>query len=1364
MNLLKRKEKFYYYLLFFNMTFLYKIMKILSSSCDYETPISKDGQCSIGKCTKDNFENKICKIDNSLIETQWLNNIINVADSDFLYCNIITMLNGNLFVETSSFPGSYIRIFYGIKKNGRGYFVDKETQEENFHFSMISTLNSRYESTIFSVKLNENKDENEKEFLISMRGGSNFEFYDFENNIIYEEKANTLFGIGYILSFFGTSFKMTTKINYYILGIMGEMYENNSNIKYFFLFKLLFNSKDIKKTNPIVSQTKTHCSGAKILSCFESSSTNIICFYQNTNYKYNQIVYDQNFNILKSLEIAEGSYNEYNFFKVVHFRENIGAFGLYKYNQIKLNNYFFVYLKNYNKDSNEITDYSNSFNCLEINKIDNLDNSTSANDMIKISDSKFCLATYDLNKEKFYLIIVNNYQDDKFKIRYYYINMYNLYLYKFTQELKLSLYNNLIAMTSSYKRENFNINPNTSLIIFSYPNSTDFSIDISRNLQKFLNYVFNPIEKCFIENNLFGYIFYGVKIMNYNEGYELLSRNIGNKLKKDNILIDDQIELVLAKRINFPQNGRIEYSMVLTEPDYNLYDQYSPIIDTTYCNGDGKDEEEIFNANKNYYVGRTSYIDIVIDPNIVTDDCNNDENCAICLKDNLLCITCKYSFKLTDDEKEKICLGNTTNTEYKNCTNNEIIDNKCNEIQIGANQLKEIKNTILNTNYTQNKTNTIIKTKNIIIQLSTLEDQKEQKYIDISNIDLGECENILKDNNGIPRTEQLIIYKTDIRKNDYSTTYVLYEVYNPFDLSKLNVSECLDVPISINVPVKFNDNLQTLYNSLNESGYNIFNENDTFYNDFCAKYTTINGTDILLSDRKKDIYSQSQNQSLCQIGCEFQSYNPKKQKIKCKCQIKKETNEELLDLNIEDLFTKKIMEENYYKTLAYSNFQILKCYKLIFKDIFKNLGEILITIIFIIYIICLIIFSFWDRKKINEYINFILKIRNKDNLKKNEKKCCFKIDKNNNSKKIRKSNITSKNSNKSIKNCKIKEKNNSPPIKKKKTDKNMHNKINDKFEIKSTFSENNSKNILKNNIIFNVNFIKSKTKKNIHIQNNDLIKKNDINIKKMNIYGKKELNNLKKDKDSSKNSLGIKGNELKLKKDIKYRFMNDQELNFLDYEIAIELDKRKFIQYYWSLLKKKQLILFTFIPANDYNLITVKIVIFLISISLNFSINGFFFSDNTMHQIYKNNGAYIIIIQIPKILYSALISSIINIILKTLSLSENKILFLKSIKDMKKALKISKEIKSNLNIKFVIFYILSFLILSFLWYFISCFCAVYYNNQIFLIKDTLISISLSMIYPFGLYLIPSIFRISALRARNRDRQCLYKTSKIISLL
>ena len=56
--------------------------------------------------------------------------------------------------------------------------------------------------------------------------------------------------------------------------------------------------------------------------------------------------------------------------------------------------------------------------------------------------------------------------------------------------------------------------------------------------------------------------------------------------------------------------------------------------------------------------------------------------------------------------------------------------------------------------------------------------------------------------------------------------------------------------------------------------------------------------------------------------------------------------------------------------------------------------------------------------------------------------------------------------------------------------------------------------------------------------------------------------------------------------------LNDEELNSLDYDVALLIDKRTYFQYYWSLLKRKQLILFTFIPANDYNLFSVKICLF----------------------------------------------------------------------------------------------------------------------------------------------------------------------------
>ena len=92
-------------------------------------------------------------------------------------------------------------------------------------------------------------------------------------------------------------------------------------------------------------------------------------------------------------------------------------------------------------------------------------------------------------------------------------------------------------------------------------------------------------------------------------------------------------------------------------------------------------------------------------------------------------------------------------------------------------------------------------------------------------------------------------------------------------------------------------------------------------------------------------------------------------------------------------------------------------------------------------------------------------------------------------------------------------------------------------------------------------------------------------------------------------------------------------MNNLEYKIALLWDKRTYCQYYFSLLKKKQIIFFTFFPNKDYNLIECKISLLLLSFSLNLSINGFFFSDETMHKINQDKGNYNIFNQIPKILY-----------------------------------------------------------------------------------------------------------------------------------
>ena len=121
-------------------------------------------------------------------------------------------------------------------------------------------------------------------------------------------------------------------------------------------------------------------------------------------------------------------------------------------------------------------------------------------------------------------------------------------------------------------------------------------------------------------------------------------------------------------------------------------------------------------------------------------------------------------------------------------------------------------------------------------------------------------------------------------------------------------------------------------------------------------------------------------------------------------------------------------------------------------------------------------------------------------------------------------------------------------------------------------------------------------------------------------------------------------------------------------------------------------------------------------------------------------------------------------IVKLLSLSEKSILSIKKEDNIRLFVEFSKRIKKNLTIKYILFFILNYLLLFFFWYFISCFCGAYTNTQIILIKNTLISFGLSMLYPCGLNLIPGLFRIPALRAEKKDKKSMYQISLFIALI
>ena len=92
----------------------------------------------------------------------------------------------------------------------------------------------------------------------------------------------------------------------------------------------------------------------------------------------------------------------------------------------------------------------------------------------------------------------------------------------------------------------------------------------------------------------------------------------------------------------------------------------------------------------------------------------------------------------------------------------------------------------------------------------------------------------------------------------------------------------------------------------------------------------------------------------------------------------------------------------------------------------------------------------------------------------------------------------------------------------------------------------------------------------------------------------------------------------------------------------------------------------------------------------------------------------------------------------------------------------SQKLSKKIFIKFTFFYMISFIILIFFWFYLSCFCIVYKNTQIYLIKDTLIGFGTSFITPFHICLLPGLFRIPALKSKNK--KYLYGLSKLIQML
>ena len=598
--------------------------------------------------------------------------------------------------------------------------------------------------------------------------------------------------------------------------------------------------------------------------------------------------------------------------------------------------------------------------------------------------------------------------------------------------------------------------------------------------------------------------------------------------------------------------------------------------------------------------------------------------------------------------------------------------------------------------------------KNILVILTSTLNQKNNENTNNITMNLGQCEKELKEDYNISNNDSLYILQIISEEEGMKIPKVEYEIYYPLycrsNLTKLDLSSCKDTKIEITYSVKINDTIDK------------HNASSDYYNDLCSKTTSESGTDISLKDRRNEFVDN--NMTLCQENCDLIDYNYTKEKAKCSCDVKLSPPE-----NYDIKFDKNDFFKSFIKINNIANINILKCYDTVLqpKSLLNNYGCFIISSIIFLYFITLTVFASVSYIKVKNDINNLFSY-----LKNIEVTKMQPIGKN----------IEMKKNNQET------HEKHSPPKKKNNIQKNV---------LKPGIKNNNkeSKRILQP---------KSKImKKNItkNIDKNLKKIKQDKNVPKN--YSKQTTQNID---EQSINQLNVKDLKQKItNKEFKdFVDTKDFELNSLDYEEAIKLDHRSFLEYYFSLIKYNHPLLFSFATYNDYNSRMIKIFLFFFAFSLDFSVNALFFSDDTMHKIYEDKGKFNFLYQIPQILYSTLISKFIDTLIKNLALSQENIVELKQQEVKNLDNKYLRKLLKNLKIKFIFFFITAFLILSAFWYYVTCFCGIYENTQMHLINDSLIGLGTGLLYPFGFCLIPGIFRIPSLRVEKPNRECLYKFS------
>lgn len=221
------------------------------------------------------------------------------------------------------------------------------------------------------------------------------------------------------------------------------------------------------------------------------------------------------------------------------------------------------------------------------------------------------------------------------------------------------------------------------------------------------------------------------------------------------------------------------------------------------------------------------------------------------------------------------------------------------------------------------------------------------------------------------------------------------------------------------------------------------------------------------------------------------------------------------------------------------------------------------------------------------------------------------------------------------------------------------------------------------------------------------------------------------------------------------------DVNDIDYDDAIILEKRTFFQYLWEKIKSSQFILDIILVKESLKPRPIKILLFLINIDLFFLINALFINEDYISEIYHSTDqSYFSLIKriINNLFYIYTIGGVFSYLINCFFYDENKIKHI-FIREKNNNFNINKEIYlfiENIKSGYLSFFIISYIITIFSWYFISCFNNVYPNTKReWIISSIFIFLSIQIMYLF-LALFETILRFLSFKLKSEK---LFKISQ-----